>query len=414
MTDLSDSAGIPGDTATRRRATFHALEVAEVRPLTEDAIEVAFAVPPELEDAYSYAPGQYVALRTTLEGDQLRRSYSICQAPRPAMREKGQPGVLKVAIKRELGGVFSTWAVAELAPGMTLDVMSPEGKFTPHVVADRPDRPARYVGVAAGSGITPMMAVIAHTLRERPDDAFDLVYSNRTAMDAMFVDELADLKDRWTARLGIHHVLTRERRSADLMSGRLDAGRLRRIFEDVIGGDGQGVGSVDEWFLCGPFELVQTCRDLLSSLGVDPRAVRYELFTTDRPERPSGQHGADVPAVSPDRALAPGGSAHRASGEGSGRGEVHRISFRLDGVTSTVTSPVHSRETVLNAALRVRGDVPFACAGGVCGTCRAKLVRGEVDMEDNYALEPDEVAAGFVLTCQSVPTTSEVEVDYDT
>lgn len=377
---------LPGDTATRRRATFHALEVSEVRPLTDDAIEVAFAVPPQLADAYSYAPGQYVALRTTLDGDQLRRSYSICQAPQPVAHEKGQSGVLKVAIKRELGGVFSTWALAELAPGMTLDVMSPEGRFTPHV---RTDRPARYVGVAAGSGITPMMAVIAHTLRERPDDTFDLVYSNRTAMDAMFVDELADLKDRWTARLGIHHVLTRERRSADLMSGRLDADRLRRIFEDVIGVDG-----VDEWFLCGPFELVQTCRDLLSSLGVDPHAVRYELFTTDRPERPAGQHGAAVPVVAAD--------------------EVHRIQFRLDGITSTVTSPVHSRETVLNAALRVRGDVPFACAGGVCGTCRARLVRGEVDMEENYALEPDEIAAGFVLTCQSVPMTPEVEVDYDT
>jgi ring-1,2-phenylacetyl-CoA epoxidase subunit PaaE len=264
--------------------------------------------------------------------------------------------------------------------------MSPEGRFTPHL---KTDRPARYVGVAAGSGITPMMALIAHTLRERPDDTFDLVYSNRTAMDAMFVDDLADLKDRWTARLGIHHVLTRERRSADLMSGRLDADRLRRIFTEVIGVEG-----VDEWFLCGPFELVQTCRDLLGSLGVDSRAVRYELFTTDRPERPAGQHGAEVPVVTAD--------------------EVHRIAFRLDGVTSTVTSPVHSRETVLNAALRVRGDVPFACAGGVCGTCRARLVRGEVDMEENYALEPDEVAAGFVLTCQSVPVTPEVEVDYDT
>jgi ring-1,2-phenylacetyl-CoA epoxidase subunit PaaE len=372
-------ATVPAASVGRRRARFHALTVAEVRPLTEDAIEVTFDVPDHLADAYSYAPGQYIAIRAEVDGEEVRRSYSICHAP--------AHGTLKVGIKRDMGGLFSPWAVDNLVPGMTLDVMSPEGRFVSH---RRPDGTGRVVGVAAGSGITPMMSLVEHTLSSDSESTFDLVYSNRTTMDTMFVDELADLKDRYPSRLALHHVLTRERRGSELLSGRLDVDRFHRIVTVLIGGP----DDVDEWFLCGPFEVVQTCRDVLSGLGVPPERVRYELFTTGRVDRPTPQRGSPPPQGGPDH-------------------ESHTIAFRLDSTTATVTTPVHARESVLNAALRVRGDVPFACAGGVCGTCRAKLVSGTVEMVENYALEPEELERGYILTCQAIPTSKEISVDYD-
>jgi ring-1,2-phenylacetyl-CoA epoxidase subunit PaaE len=375
---MTDTRIVP----TRRHARFHSLTISQVRRLTDDAIEVSFEVPSTLAGEYRYDPGQYIAIRTDLDGENLRRSYSICQAP--------VEGTLKVAIKRDLGGLFSTWAVDNLRAGMELDVMRPEGRFTSQVgkVADGHPVPPHYVAVAAGSGITPVLALIESTLGSSPLARFSLVYSNRTSMETMFVDELADLKDRYPTRLVLYHVLTRERRSSELLSGRLDADRFREILAKLI-----DPTDVAEWFLCGPFELVQLCRDTLAELGVDTSAVRFELFTTDRPDRPAGQSGRPVEIR---------------AGE-----DVHTITFRLDGTTATVTSPVHSNESILNAALRVRGDVPFACAGGVCGTCRAVLTDGTVDMVENYALEPEELERGYVLTCQSIPTSECVSVNYD-
>ncbi|MCU1413851.1 MAG: phenylacetic acid degradation protein [Microbacteriaceae bacterium] len=364
-------------TATRRRARFHTLDIAAVRRLTDAAIEVTFTIPDDLSDAYSYEPGQYIAIRTTVAGEDVRRSYSICQAP--------VDGQLKVAIKRDLGGLFSTWAIDTLEPGMQLEVMSPEGRFTSQIESTGT---AHYVAIAAGSGITPVLALIESFLSASPHNRFSLVYSNRTAMDTMFVDELADLKDRYPSRLALYHVLTRERRSSDLLSGRLDAAKFREILGSLI-----SPTDVDEWFICGPFDLVQLCRDTLEELGVDASGIRYELFTTGRPDRPEGQAGRPIDPTASD--------------------DVHTITFRLDGTTATVTSPVHSNESILNAALRVRGDVPFACAGGVCGTCRATLTSGTVEMVENYALEPDELARGYVLTCQAVPTSESVSVNYD-
>jgi ring-1,2-phenylacetyl-CoA epoxidase subunit PaaE len=372
---MTDTTTVP----VRRRARFHALTISQVRKLTDDAIEVSFDVPPELADDYSYDPGQYIAIRADLDGENLRRSYSICQAP--------TPGQLKVAIKRDLGGLFSTWAVGNLRAGMTLDVMSPEGKFTSQITGTA-DASTHFVAVAAGSGITPVLALIESTLSASPQNRFSLVYSNRTSMDTMFVDELADLKDKYPVQLALYHVLTRERRSSELLSGRLDEQKFRDILSNLI-----DPTDVAEWFLCGPFDLVQLCRDTLADLGVDTGAVRFELFTTDRPDRPAGQTGRTVDVVA--------------------GGDVHTITFRLDGTTASVTSPVHSNESILNAALRVRGDVPFACAGGVCGTCRAVVTEGTVNMVENYALEPEELARGYVLTCQAIPTSECVSVNYD-
>ena len=372
----------PLPSQSKRRGSFHTLTVAAVRPLTPDAIEVAFAVPDELAHAYDYEPGQYIAIRTTIDGDVLRRSFSICQAPGPS----ASLGELRVAIKRDLGGVFSTWALENLAPGMTLEVMSPEGRFTSAVA---PGDTMHCAAIAAGSGITPVIALAQSVLAASESTRFSLVYSNRTAMDTMFVDELADLKDRYPSRVALYHVLTRERRSSELLSGRLDAGKLDRILDDLL-----PVDDVDEWFLCGPFDLVQLCRDTLGERGVPAASIRYELFTTGEPGQPAPQRGRPL-SVAADE-------------------ETRTISFRLDGTTSTVTSAAHSQESILNAALRVRGDVPFACAGGVCGTCRAVLREGTVDMVENYALEQEELDRGYVLTCQSIPTSEKVVVDYDT
>ncbi|MEI3868028.1 1,2-phenylacetyl-CoA epoxidase subunit PaaE [Microbacterium sp. CCNWLW134] len=362
---------------SRRRARFHTLEVSGVRRLTDDAVEVTFAVPPELDDEYAFLPGQHVALRAHLDGDELRRSYSLCRPP--------APGSISVAIKRDAGGRFSTWAQTGLQPGERIDVMSPQGSFTSSL-ADLDG--AHVAGIAAGSGITPIMALATAVLGRSTSSRFTLVYANRSSADVMFLDDLADLKDRYPTRLAVHHVFSREERTAPLLSGRLDDERIRGIFSRVVLPD-----TVDEWFLCGPLELVDRCRTALTDAGVPRDRVRFELFTT-------GVEGSLESAVAPPprpRADEP----------------VHRIDLRLDGQSASVASPVHARETVLAAALRVRPDAPYSCSGGVCGTCRARLVDGAVTMDENYALEPDEIAAGYILTCQSRPTTERVVVDYD-
>ncbi|WP_275775980.1 1,2-phenylacetyl-CoA epoxidase subunit PaaE [Paenarthrobacter sp. Y-19] len=394
-------------TASRRRASFHNLTVAEVRRLTDDAIEVTFGVPAELAGQYDYLPGQYVALRTTLpdengEPHEVRRSYSICAEPRSF--EDGSSEI-RVAIKKDLGGLFSTWANAELKAGDVLDVMSPQGAFisrhgkdgspVQHNVMNSMNHPeelagepGNFVAIAAGSGITPVIAIARTLLAANPETTFDLVYANKAAMDVMFLEELADLKDKYPTRLALHHVLSREQRIAPLMTGRIDSEKLQALLSSAIHAE-----DVDEWFLCGPFELVQLCRDTLAARGVEPEHIRFELFTTGRPDRPEGNAGR--PVVEDESQ------------------NTYKITFTLDGLTGDVASPTHARESILNAALRVRPDVPFACAGGVCGTCRAKLITGTVTMDENYALEQDELDKGYVLTCQSHPTSEEVTVDFD-
>ncbi|WP_168581768.1 1,2-phenylacetyl-CoA epoxidase subunit PaaE [Gephyromycinifex aptenodytis] len=377
--------------AQRPRARFHPLTVSQVRPLTDAAIEVTLAVPDELAEDYNYVSGQYVALRTELEGKEVRRSYSICAAP--------TSGEIKIAIKRDLGGLFSNWANDNLKPGDVLDVMSPTGAFvSQHAVTSLNDPQAigeesvglsRYMAFAAGSGITPILSITRAVLASNPQAYMNLVYSNRAAMDVMFVEDIADLKDRYPSRLAVHHLLSREQRLSPTHTGRLDAEKLRSMLGTVFRPE-----VVDEWFLCGPFELVQLLRDELSAAGVSADKVRYELFTTGKPTAaPEGNIGRPVVAD------AAGGNIE--------------ITFNLDGLEGQVLSPKSARESILNAALRVRQDVPFACAGGVCGTCRAKVISGEVAMDENYALEPDEVAAGYVLTCQSHPKGDAVHVDFD-
>ncbi len=377
---------------TRRRATFNTLKVKQVRKLTADAVEVVFEVPSDLVKDYNYVPGQYVALRATINGQEVRRSYSICSEP--------IPGEIHVAIKKDFGGLFSTWANEELKEGDEIDVMNPQGAFVSQkniTSMNNPDKVAEdamaegslnMVAFAAGSGITPIMSIARSVLAQSKDTTFDLVYANKSAMDVMFAEEIGDLKDKYPTRFAVHHVLSREQRISPLMSGRIDAEKLEELLDRMIRTE-----STDEWFLCGPFELVQLCRDTLKKRGVEENDVRFELFTTGKPERPAGQQGRVV--------------------EADPNGQNFVISFNLDGTSSRVESPTSSHETLLNAALRVRSDVPFACAGGVCGTCRAKVIEGETKMEENYALEKDEVDAGYVLTCQTRPCSDTVKIDFD-
>ncbi|WP_342319386.1 1,2-phenylacetyl-CoA epoxidase subunit PaaE [Corynebacterium mayonis] len=388
MTSATDTSAAPA----RKKAKFNSLEVVAITKLTDNAVEVSFRVPDNLREDYNYVPGQYVALRATVDGEELRRSYSLCSAP--------AGGMISVGIKKDFGGKFSTWANEQLQPGDRIDVMNPQGAFTSKIRMTGLNDPAavekelrdianpRVVAIAAGSGITPIMAITTTVLREVPDAHLELIYSNRGGGDVMFADKIGDLKDKYPARFAVHHILTREQRINPLFSGRIDDEKLRVLLDQVI-----NVDRIDEWFLCGPFELVQLCRDTLAERGVDASKIRYELFTTGTPTADQGNMGRPVKA--------------------DPKGDNIDIEFMLDGLSGQVQSPVAAQETILNAALRVRPDVPFACAGGVCGTCRARVVEGEYEMDENFALEPDEVAKGYVLTCQTRPTGKSITVDYD-
>ncbi|MYM19725.1 phenylacetate-CoA oxygenase/reductase subunit PaaK [Brevibacterium sp. 5221] len=359
----------------RRRLAFHSLRVEEIRELTADAVEVAFAVPEALAQEFSFVPGQHIAVRTRIDGHEVRRSYSLCAPP------DGRQ--LRIGVKETPDGLFSSFVRRELTVGDELEVMNPQGTFTSEVQS------GRIVAIAAGSGITPVMALGAAALREKPGCTFTLVYANRSSADVMFLEELADLKDRYPARFDMHHVLSAEGRSAELYSGRIDAPKLDALLTHLVPPE-----TVDEWFLCGPLPLVELARTRLDAHGVERARIRFELFNTGRP----GEDRAPAPRrTRPDEETGPQAS----------------IRFTLDGRTGTVRTPRRSPETILAAALRSRPDVPYACAGGVCGTCKAKLCAGTVDMADNFALEPDELAAGYVLTCQSTPTSEVVDVDYD-
>jgi ring-1,2-phenylacetyl-CoA epoxidase subunit PaaE len=376
IADALVSSAVGGPPDSRRRGRFFPLAVQEVRPLTADAVEVTFGVPAELQEQFEFLPGQYVALRATIDGHEVRRSYSLCRPP--------TPGAISVGIKRDFGGRFSSWAQTELDPGDTLEVMSPQGSFTSSV--DQFDG-VHVAGIAAGSGITPLMALATSVLGHSATSRFTLVYTNRSTASIMFLDELSDLKDRYPTRFVVHHVLSREQRPSSLLSGRIDEEKLGGILDRLL-----LPTTVDEWFLCGPLELVQMCRSALEGHGVENSRVRYELFTTGEPgSQPRDKRPVRVRSDEP----------------------TYEISFTLDGQLVKVDSPVSAAESILDAALRVRPDAPYACAGGVCGTCRARVLEGSVNMTENYALEPDELERGYVLTCQSHPTTSRVRVDYD-
>ncbi|MDQ1673039.1 MAG: ring,2-phenylacetyl-CoA epoxidase subunit PaaE [Frankiaceae bacterium] len=348
-------------------AGFCRLRVAAVDPLTTDSVAVTLDVPAELADRFTFSPGQHLTLRRVVDGVDLRRTYSLCSS--------AAGGPLRVAVKRMEGGAFSSWLIEHLRAGDELEVLPPAGRFGPAVYASRA---LRYGLVAAGSGITPVLSIAWTVLDVEPASEVVLVYGNRTSADVMFLEELADLKDRYPQRLQVLHVLSREEQESELLSGRIDPDRLRRLLATLL-------TDVDEWYLCGPFGMVTEGRRTLVEEGVDASRLHVELFHADPP---------------PVRA--------RAATTSTGAAAVTVV---LHGRTTTVAVDPDG-PSVLDAVLAVRADAPYACKGGVCGTCRARCVRGAVEMDVNYALEPDELAAGVVLTCQSHPTTDAVRLEY--
>ncbi|MDQ1752221.1 MAG: ring,2-phenylacetyl-CoA epoxidase subunit PaaE [Pseudonocardiales bacterium] len=346
------------------RTDFHPLRVSAVESLTDDSAAVTFEIPAELQDRFAFAPGQSLTVRHGGE----RRSYSICAPAGKAPR---------IGVREVAGGAVSGWLVHELRPGDTLEVQEPTGSFTPDLSTG-----GRHVLIAAGSGITPMLSIAASVLASHPDSTVTLLYGNRRSDSVMFADDVADLKDAHPARMCLVHVLSREPQEVELFSGRLDAAKLRELLPALL-----DVPAVDHWWLCGPFGMVTDAMDVLTSAGVAAGRIHRELF-----------YVGDDPPVQTRHEEAPLGIGAE-------------VTVVLDGRSTTTTIPADV--PVLDGAQRIRPDLPFACKGGVCGTCRALVTHGQVHMRRNYALEPDEVAAGYVLTCQSLPVTDTVTVDFD-
>lgn len=361
-TPEAPAAAAPG------RGTFHPLEIAEVERLCDDAVAVTFAVPDDLAARFAFRAGQNVTVRRWVDGVEHRRTYSVC-AP--------EGGPLRVGVRKVPGGLFSSWLVDDARPGDVVEVQPPTGRFTPD-----PSGGGHHVLVGAGSGVTPLLSIAATLLRESAEARVTFVYGNRRTDTTMFLEDLADLKNLHPTRLEVIHVLSREPRDVKLFSGRLDGGRLETILRALV----PWQDSAGFW-MCGPFAMVEELRATLVGMGVPTGRVHVELFHVDAPP----------PPVVHDDAVA--------------ATDVCSVTFTLDGRTTATTSP--RAASLLEAAQSSRPDVPFACRGGVCGTCRARVVSGQVEMRRNYALEPHEVDAGFVLTCQAHPVDDEVTVDFD-
>ena len=368
MTVQSTTA--PAPVRARRAATFYPLRVAAVETLCEDAAAITFEVPSRLAREFQFAPGQCLTLRRDIDGRDERRSYSICAAAGSAPR---------IGVRVVPDGAFSTWLVREARAGDTVRVMPPNGTFTPDLT-----RSGHHVLIAAGSGITPMLSIASSVLAADARSQVTLLYGNRTAGTVMFADELADLKDLYPGRFQLVHVLSRELRESELLSGRLDRERLAALISGLV-----DVADSDHWWLCGPQEMVREARELLTELGVPEGRVHQELF-----------HADDEPV-----------RTVRHDDEPEADGLLSQVTLTLDGRSSTTA--LSRNRTILEGAQRTRPDLPFACKGGVCGTCRARVTAGAADMRRNFALEPAEIDAGYILTCQSFPASDHLTVDYD-
>lgn len=356
---------------------FHPLRVAQVRAETADTVSIAFEVPAELRDAYRFTQGQFLTLRANVDGKEVRRSYSICCA----VQDYEQKGELRVAVKRVDDGLFSNYLHDGLAPGATLDVMTPDGRF--HVPLD-PEAARHYVAFAAGSGITPVMSLICTTLAVEPRSRFTLVYGNRNVDSIIFGEALEDLKNRYMSRLTLYHVLSRQPQEIDLLHGRLDRARVGAFLQTLI-----PVDDIDAAFVCGPASMIDDVEAALLDAGLDPHRIHTERF--------------GVPLAAPrPRAVVPEGE----------QADTAELVVVLDGKQHAMRIPLVDAN-VLDTALSAGLDLPYACKGGVCCTCRAKVLEGKVEMEKNYTLEPWEMDKGFVLTCQARPLTERVVVSYD-
>lgn len=351
---------------------FHPLKVKEVRRETPECVSIAFDIPEELKEAFLYKQGQSLTLRSNINGGEVRRSYSICSSP--------FDNELRIAVKKVDGGIFSAFANEKLKKGDVLEAMPPVGKFFTELSETHKKS---YVAFAAGSGITPIMSIIKTTLLTEPQSQFTLVYGNRSRQSIIFKEEIEGLKNKFIDRFRVIHVLSGEKMDAPINFGRIDRDKCSMLFDKVI-----SIDKGDEFFLCGPEEMIFSVKEFLENKGVDKKHIHFELFATSRKKQIAG-------------------SVKSLASEGKSK-----ITIKLDGAAFDFDLGFES-ESILDAALKQGADLPYACKGGVCCTCRAKLIEGEVSMDLNYALEPEELEQGFILTCQSHPKTEKVVIDYD-
>lgn len=356
---------------------FHDLEVAAVRPETDGAVCVTLKVPPALADTFAFQHGQYLTLRADINNEDVRRSYSICSGI--------DEGALQVAIKALPGGRFSTWANTELKAGDAIAVMPPAGSFT---VPLNPESARSYLCIAAGSGITPVLSIVKSILATEPDSQVTLLYGNQRVQTIMFRAELDRLKNRYMARFQLIHVLSQEQRDVEILNGRITNRKGAELCRNLL-----DLAAVDEFFLCGPEAMVSEVSRGLRAAGVDEAQIHYELF---------GASAADA-AVAIER--------HHERARRFG-GTVSQVTVRADGRETRFELPPDG-ENILDAALDAGVDLPFACKGGACATCKARLVSGEVEMDVRHALEDSEIEAGYVLSCQAHPLSDEVTIDFD-
>ena len=359
---------------------FHDLTVARVTPEAAGAVAITLAVPADLRAQFDFQPGQFLTVRTDIGGADVRRSYSISSA-----RSQLQRGEIELGIRPVEGGVFSNWAATQLKAGDTLRVMPPDGRFTV-----QKQRAIHRVGFAAGSGITPILSILATTLEEQPESKFTLVYGNRRMDSVMFNEALQDLKDRYPSRLTLIHILSRQAQEVPLLEGRIDADKVRAIIDAFL-----PVGSMDEVFICGPEAMIEETEKTLIGAGVKADRIRTERFTSPTLE-----------ALSPEQ-KAKAVLGHPATRDG---GEV-QLTVVLDG--KPYNMPMNKNEKILDIALAMGLDLPYSCKGGVCCTCRCKVMDGSTEMDKNFTLEKPEVDAGFVLSCQARPTSDKVVVSFD-
>ncbi|MBL8269527.1 1,2-phenylacetyl-CoA epoxidase subunit PaaE [Steroidobacter sp.] len=360
--------------------TFHPLKVADVRPEGSDALSISFEVPESLRQAYRFLPGQHVGVRAQIDGQEVRRTYSICSA--------ADDSHLRIGVRVHDNGSMSQYLANQLRAGDNVDVLTPTGRF---FAEPQPSTERTYCAFAGGSGITPILGIVRNLLAAEPNSRFMLFYSNRTTSTIMFAEELLALKDRYPTRLSLYFILSREPQDVELFNGRLDRDKVTLLSKDVF-----DPLETDAFFLCGPGDMIDGVRDTLLGLGVDTGRIHTERFASDMPVSTTQPSPAAVPAK-PKLAVAQ---------------EVAQITITMDGRQRTFAM-LDDDMTVLDAAERVGMELPYSCRGGVCSTCRCKVTRGTVEMETNYALEPWEVEAGFVLCCQAKPTSADIEITYD-
>jgi len=356
---------------------FHELTVAQVRRLTDDAVCLTFAVPDSLHERFRFSQGQYLTLRQAIDGEDVRRSYSICSGV--------DEDTLEIAVKAVPGGRFSTYVNETLAAGDRIAVMPPAGSFT---TALDPARARNYLCIAAGSGITPVLSIVKSILAIEPHSEVTLLYGNQRVASIMFRDELERLKNRYMARFQLIHVLSRENRDVDILNGRIDNHKGAALCRNLL-----DLAAVDEFFLCGPEAMISEVSRGLRAAGIDESKIHYELFGA------SADDAAQVVQRHHDRAQ-------------KFAGKTCRVIVKSDG-RETALELTPDGENILDAALDAGVDLPFACKGGACATCKARLIDGEVEMDLCHALDADEVRAGYVLTCQAHPVSDEVYIDFD-